>query len=1235
MSGKEMTKREKDLKAHFGQLLNFVQSRHSFGDDLHDADFKEQANIYSYRSDENMLSSLYKKMFPDDTASPGYIHDYAKAMSRLPNEVITDIIKWNVITKKTHDAMKKEPLTGKNAFVFMMETLKQTNVEPAEVMGLMKDVVGIPAMTLAANHKDELLKLRNFSTLYNELCAGEDRIMTDDFNYYDVSPNIIEYRSAQLFLSSMKRDVDKIAEKICTDNNISDIEYDTIYSTAQKCDEKRFRDEVTQLFDEKLDNYQLNLESDYGYGNNPAKGLSGWIRFFPELAARLPQHTHEEVQRFFEEKTRFEMRGDVEFAEAFDKKLVKETRVYRVDHCFNYCKKDEKVCSYAKKLMDEMLKDYTPSEKIKSGDVSGLVANFPELADKIPTFSIHDVLRQDMEDAVYRQKRMDTVYSALRINGRTNIDSRLARDIALETDLSKPEHIRRMVDLFETLNFRPEVYGSEYNTFYPSKSTSVLARLDVEEWMYPVLQKVPEKILGDRPGNPVRLFDACKAWKMNPLIWKNEAVKIGKMPMMARIVAAAIVAKMAEEEKVNLKTLWENRWCNDKSLRAGFWQKMGEAQKMGWDKALLLYAEDNEKNKRRILNSDVPFLDETVTHAIINNSTLQQVVQNIPFLKKVKYSSVHEQRYFFEKYGMGKLKEYSFSAQQRVMNVLVAELGKENKLPPEALKNFRKSNNAEVEKMFIYSNNAEVEKMFIYNGDWLVPASFKAADVFGCWFPNYLKKTQKAGLSTHDAVYWLPEDMGKAKNESFSQFIRNNILYPTNDGKEHARPLRELDVIARNWKTLTPEQEKMRYKDVLAVCMSRKYDNQKYDNFAVEAAKFGYKEEDYHNMEQIYQAGLSVPEPFDSSKRFEFTSESGKAYVGRFLPRDDPRVGFFGNYTDCCQHYGGMGNACAVSSVKDPYSQLFVIEDDKGRIIAGSWVWENTEGKYRDVCFDNIEAIGDHASHPVINEIYGKVGKYLAQEANCRHVTIGLGYQDADTSAYAPAKEPIPLPMQYNDGYSDARSQVILVHNPDAKPLDKEKESRRFIRDVCFLDENAMDKVADKCFPESDGRLQQPENLAGKVIVDKDKGVVGYCLWDEQEKSVYDMAVLPEYRKDKNASSTKLFLSVQQEIRKIGGEWTAELRDKTTYHYMKMMQARGLVKMDTLEVDHEMSDGSKVYQVRFTPLEKKRGARQQENAAENNGARSDEASRQEPQGKRFSDVQMATAVRARQGRNAG
>ena len=132
---------------------------------------------------------------------------------------------------------------------------------------------------------------------------------------------------------------------------------------------------------------------------------------------------------------------------------------------------------------------------------------------------------------------------------------------------------------------------------------------------------------------------------------------------------------------------------------------------------------------------------------------------------KMRFSSEVEMNYAYGVYGVEKIAKMSFSAQQRVMNVLVSELGKEQGLAVEELKKFRKG------------NNAEVEKMVAGNSDWLVPASFKAVEMFGCYFPNYLKKAQKAGLSTHDAVYWLPENMGKAKNESFSQFIRNNILY--------------------------------------------------------------------------------------------------------------------------------------------------------------------------------------------------------------------------------------------------------------------------------------------------------------------------------------------------------------------------------------------------------------------------------------------------------------------------
>lgn len=138
--------------------------------------------------------------------------------------------------------------------------------------------------------------------------------------------------------------------------------------------------------------------------------------------------------------------------------------------------------------------------------------------------------------------------------------------------------------------------------------------------------------------------------------------------------------------------------------------------------------------------------------------------------------------------------------------------------------------------------------------------------------------------------------------------------------------------IGKSWKKGQKKKidiGKLKYHDVLSICKSVKYGDQRCDKFAVEAAKHGLPEAEYHECEDIYLAGLKVPEPFDSKK--EFTE--GK-YTGRFLPREDVRTIFFGDYTDCCQHYGGAGHSCAVSTVIAPFSQLFVIEDDKGKIVA-------------------------------------------------------------------------------------------------------------------------------------------------------------------------------------------------------------------------------------------------------------------------------------------------------------
>ena len=528
---------------------------------------------------------------------------------------------------------------------------------------------------------------------------------------------------------------------------------------------------------------------------------------------------------------------------------------------------------------------------------------------------------------------------------------------------------------------------------------------------------------------------------------------------------------------------------------------------------------------------------------------------------KMRFSTQDEFSYICYNYEFEKIAQMNLSAQQRCMNIMMGQLGKEQNLPPEDIKQYRKD----------AKNNTTYQS----NKDWLIPASINAANIFGCYFPSYIKSTEKH-LSTHDAVFWLPKNLPENKRESFRSFIQRNLLYDDINGKKQVRPLSEIALISRNWEHLKPEEEKQKYKDILAICQSRKYADQEYDAFAIEAAKWGVNEGQYKDWEDVYQAGLNVPEPFDSSKEFKF----GK-YTGKFLPREDVRTGFFGGYTDCCQHFDGVGGSCAISTIKDPYSQLFVIENDKGRIVAGSWVWENTEGKYRDVCFDNIEAIGEYAHNQLINKIYDMAGRYLTEEANCHKVTIGLGWQDADISQYKET-EPIPLPKQYDNKYSDAKkTQVLLSENPKAKPLDKTQESPRFIRDVCFLDIDEMEKISEYCFPEGDQQLQTPDRMSGLVLVDANKGVVGYCLYDKEEKSIYDMAVFPEYRKDKNASSQKLFGEMIRRIRKIGGEWSAELRDKTTYKYLDIMSKRGLVTFESHGIDHEMSDGSKVYSVTF------------------------------------------------------
>lgn len=417
-----------------------------------------------------------------------------------------------------------------------------------------------------------------------------------------------------------------------------------------------------------------------------------------------------------------------------------------------------------------------------------------------------------------------------------------------------------------------------------------------------------------------------------------------------------------------------------------------------------------------------------------------------------------------------------------------------------------------------------------------------------------------------------------------------------------ARPSSELALIANRWCNLTQDDRKKSYQDVLKVAKSKKYKDQKYEGFAIEAANSGISAEKYKNIEALYEASFRTPCPFDVTKEFKAGN-----LTGRFLPRDDPRVGFFGEHTNCCQHLNGIGEPCAVSSMIDAWSQLFVVEkeNDNGKkaIVAGSWMWENEVPEnnkelnfkfaflrkkkkskiYKYACADNIEAIGDYKDNPLINEIYENMAEYLANDCGYRKVTMGCCNQDANVNKYKET-DPIPLPDMYANAYTDAHCQLLLAQNKQAPEVDTTQESLRFVRKACPGDFAQMEAVSKKCFPNGDQDLQIPEDdFNGFVLVDKYKGVVGYVLYDKNEKDIYDMAVIPEYREDKNGSSMKLLGEMIKEVKQLGGEWSCEARENTSLRFLKTMQKRGLCDLEIGKIDHVMSDGTKVYKTRFTP----------------------------------------------------
>ena len=429
--------------------------------------------------------------------------------------------------------------------------------------------------------------------------------------------------------------------------------------------------------------------------------------------------------------------------------------------------------------------------------------------------------------------------------------------------------------------------------------------------------------------------------------------------------------------------------------------------------------------------------------------------------------------------------------------------------------------------------------------------------------------------SVHDAIYWLPADKSSKELEGLDKWLRQ---FSTCD-------VAGLQMVAQNWPILSADDRKMSYNDLLKTLQKRQYKNINSEAFALESSHWGVNPKNYSSFERLYMQGQKIPEAFDSSQRWVVGD-----LTARFLPRNDVRVGFFGLYTDCCQHLmHSSGRSCAESCMIDPFSQLFVIEDKGGNIISGSWAWkseikENNEKNpekselFSTVTFDNNESLkGQKHREEEIAMLYDQAAAYLIKQG-VRKVTLGIDSSDIAIPERWKAIEPLPLPKKYRGNYTDAKTQVLLAENADATSL-KNESSKMWFRPASPSDWIEADKIAALVYPEGWQTADRPSgnDPRGIVVEHEKKGIVGYVTWSEEEHYICDIAAKP----DEPVAGAMLMKAMLEHTRRSGGIWQVDARTSSSLRFLEKAAERGEIAMKNLGDSGFDLGGEKMHKIVF------------------------------------------------------
>ncbi len=203
----------------------------------------------------------------------------------------------------------------------------------------------------------------------------------------------------------------------------------------------------------------------------------------------------------------------------------------------------------------------------------------------------------------------------------------------------------------------------------------------------------------------------------------------------------------------------------------------------------------------------------------------------------------------------------------------------------------------------------------------------------------------------------------------------------------------------------------------------------------------------YQRLEEFYIESKQTPLP----KWAQTAPISESNLTAKFLPREDTRGIFLGQYTSCCQHPDNAAYSAAIDGTISPNACFFVVENHLGKIVGQSYVWQDLNG---NVCFDSFETGGAGSSifHSDSKQkiVKNLIQKFASKMGNVK-VTMGSSAINITDKATTALQNPaLGLAKLYNTYgalpsiyFADSSTQYLISDNRSKEESDRQESQPR------------------------------------------------------------------------------------------------------------------------------------------------------------------------------------------------